>query len=216
VFSSPDLHHLFYEAHNSDYENLTYQTFNTLFSWLMKTGNGQDFYFRSGKNIYQQGEQVSIIGRPIKESEISSDATIHIFSEGKKINSKPLVYNNKTGFYTGQFWASKSGKLDYNIELIFGEKSLIVSQGSVLVQESQIELNNVFLNENLLQKLSGTTNGSFYKWTNRLSILNKMDKKLNKENFQSKIILHNSRLLFLLIIFVLTLEWLLRRKKGLI
>jgi len=216
VFSSPDLHHLFYEGHNSDYENLTYQTFNTLFSWLMKTGNGQDFYFRSGKNNYQQGEQVSIIGRPIKESEISSDATIHIFSEGKKINSKPLVYNNKTGFYTGQFWASKSGKLDYNIELIFGEKSLIVSQGSVLVQESQIELNNVFLNENLLQKLSGTTNGSFYKWTNRLSILNKMDKKLNKENFQSKIILHNSRLLFLLIIFVLTLEWLLRRKKGLI
>ena len=60
-------------------------------------------------------EKVSIIGRPIKESEISSDATIHIFSEGKKINSKPLVYNNKTGFYTGQFWASKSGKLNYNI-----------------------------------------------------------------------------------------------------
>ena len=105
----------------------------------MKTGNGKDFYFRSGKNTYQQGEKVSIIGRPIKESEKSSEAMIHIFSDGKKINSKPLAYDNKTGFYTGQFWASKSGKLDYNIELLYGEKSLIVSEGSVLVQESQIE-----------------------------------------------------------------------------
>ena len=67
VFSSPDLHKLFYKAQNNDYKNLTYQILNTLFSWLMKTGNGKDFYFRSGKNTYQQGEKVSIIGRPIKE-----------------------------------------------------------------------------------------------------------------------------------------------------
>ena len=67
VFSSPDLHKLFYKAQNNDYKNLTYQIFNTLFSWLMKTGSGKDFYFRSGKNTYQQGEKVSIIGRPIKE-----------------------------------------------------------------------------------------------------------------------------------------------------
>jgi len=214
VFSSPDLHKLFYKAQNKDYKNLTYEMLNTLFSWLMKTGNGKDFYFRSGKNTYQQGEKVSIIGRPIKESEKSSDAMIHIFSDGKKINSKPLSYDNKTGFYTGQFWASKSGKLDYNIELLFGEKSLIVSEGSVLVQESQIELNNVFLNEKLLQKLSDATNGSFYNWTDRLSVLNDINKKSNKEIFQSKIILHNSRLLFFIIIFVLTLEWMLRRKNG--
>ena len=214
VFSSPELHKLFYKAQNDDYKNLTYQILNTLFSWLMKTGNGKDFYFRSGKNTYQQGEKVSIIGRPIKESEKSSDAMIHIFSDGKKINSKPLAYDNKTGFYTGQFWASKSGKLDYNIELFFGEKSLIVSEGSVLVQESQIELNNVFLNEKLLQKLSDATNGSFYNWTDRLSVLNDINKKSNKEIFQSKIILHNSRLLFFIIIFVLTLEWMLRRKNG--
>ena len=216
VFSSPDLHKLFYKAQNNDYANLNYQIFNTLFSWLMKTGSGKDFYFRSGKNTYQQGEKVSIIGRPIKEYEKFSHAMIHIFSDGKKINSKPLAYDNKTGFYTGQFWASKPGKLDYNIELMYGEKSLIVSEGSVLVQESQIELNNVFLNEKLLQKLSDITNGSFYNWTDRLSALDNINKKSNKDILQSKIILHNSRLLFLIIIFVLTLEWLYRRKNGLI
>ena len=216
VFSSPELNQLFYKAQNSDYKNLTYQMLNTLFSWLMKTGNGKDFYFRSGKDTYQQGEKVTVIGKPIKKGEKSSDALIHIFSDGEKINSKPLVYDTKTGFYTGKFWASKSGKLDYNIELIYDNKSLIVSEGSILVQESQIELNNVFLNEKILQKLSDVTEGSFYNWTSRLSVLNDINIKSNKENLQRKIILHNSRLLFLIIISILTLEWILRRKKGLV
>ena len=216
VFSSPELNQLYYKVQNSDYKNLTYQMLNTLFSWLMKTGNGKDFYFRSGKDTYQQGEKVTVIGKPIKKSENSSDALIHIFSEGEKINSKPLAYDTKTGFYTGKFWASKSGKLDYNIELIYGNKSLIVSEGSILVQESQIELNNVFLNEKILQKLSDVTKGSFYNWTSRLSVLNDINIKSKKENLQRKIILHNSRLLFLIIISILTLEWLFRRKKGLV
>tara|TARA_B100000579_G_C22748634_1_gene812858 strand:+ start:15 stop:911 length:897 start_codon:yes stop_codon:yes gene_type:complete len=216
VFSSPELNQLYYKAQNSDYKNLTYQMLNTLFSWLMKTGDGKDFYFRTGKDTYQQGEKVTVIGKPIKKSENSSDALIHIFSEGEKINSKPLAYDTKTGFYTGKFWASKSGKLDYNIELIYGNKSLIVSEGSILVQESQIELNNVFLNEKILQKLSDVTKGSFYNWTSRLSVLNDINIKSKKENLQRKIILHNSRLLFLIIISILTLEWLFRRKKGLV
>ena len=216
VFSSPELNQLYYKAQNSDYKNLTYQMLNTLFSWLMKTGDGKNFYFRTGKDTYQQGEKVTVIGKPIKKSENSSDALIHIFSEGEKINSKPLAYDTKTGFYTGKFWASKSGKLDYNIELIYGNKSLIVSEGSILVQESQIELNNVFLNEKILQKLSDVTKGSFYNWTSRLSVLNDINIKSKKENLQRKIILHNSRLLFLIIISILTLEWLFRRKKGLV
>ena len=216
VFSSPELNQLYYKAQNSDYKNLTYKMLNTLFSWLMKTGDGKNFYFRTGKDTYQQGEKVTVIGKPIKKSENSSDALIHIFSEGEKINSKPLAYDTKTGFYTGKFWASKSGKLDYNIELIYGNKSLIVSEGSILVQESQIELNNVFLNEKILQKLSDVTKGSFYNWTSRLSVLNDIYIKSNKENVQRKIILHNSRLLFLIIISILTLEWLFRRKKGLV
>ena len=45
--------------------------------------------------------------------------------------------------YKGQFWASQSGSLDYEIELIYGDKPIIVSKGNVQVQESQLELNHV-------------------------------------------------------------------------
>ena len=41
------------------------------------------------------------------------------------------------------------------------EKSRIVSEGEIHVQESQIELNKVFLNELPLKKLANQTNGTF-------------------------------------------------------
>ena len=36
----------------------------------MRTNNEKNFYFRSIKNSYQQGEQISVIGKPIIDSNI--------------------------------------------------------------------------------------------------------------------------------------------------
>ena len=216
VFSSPDLHQLFYKTQNKDYQDLTSEIFNPLFSWLIRTGNGQDFYFRTGKNSYQQGEKVTIIGKAVRETEIPEEAYIHIYSQEKKINSKPVVYDSKTGFYKGQFWASKTGKLEYDIELIYGDRSLIVSEGSFQVQESQIELDHVFLNEGPLVQLSEATDGSFHHWSDRLSILNKINRQSNNQKSYTRIIMHNNWWIFFIIIFILTLEWLYRRRIGMI
>jgi hypothetical protein len=216
VFSSPDLHQLFYKTQNKDYQDLTSEIFNPLFSWLIRTGNGQDFYFRTGKNSYQQGEKVTIIGKAVRETEIPEEAYIHIYSQEKKINSKSVVYDSKTGFYKGQFWASKTGKLEYDIELIYGDRSLIVSEGSFQVQESQIELDHVFLNEGPLVQLSEATDGSFHHWSDRLSILNKINRQSNNQKSYTRIIMHNNWWIFFIIIFILTLEWLYRRRIGMI
>ena len=216
VFSSPDLHQLFYKTQNKDYQDLTSEIFNPLFSWLIRTGNGQDFYFKTGKNSYQQGEKVTIIGKAVIETEIPEEAYIHIYSQEKKINSKPVVYDSKTGFYKGQFWASKTGKLEYDIELIYGDRSLIVSEGSFQVQESQIELDHVFLNEGPLVQLSEATDGSFHHWSDRLSILNKINRQSNNQKSYTRIIMHNNWWIFFIIIFILTLEWLYRRRIGMI
>lgn len=214
VFSSPDLHQLFYKTQNKDNQNLTIEIFSPLFSWLMRTGNGQDFYFRSGKNSYQQGEKVTIIGKPVRETEISDEAYMHIYSQGTKINSKPLVYDSKTGFYKGHFWASKTGRLDYDIELIYGDRSLIVSKGNLQVQESQIEINHVFLNKGPLVQLSEMTDGSFHHWSERLSVLNKINRQSDNQKSYRRIIMHNNWWVFFLILSIFSLEWLYRRKIG--
>ncbi|MBI88894.1 MAG: hypothetical protein CMG60_02305 [Candidatus Marinimicrobia bacterium] len=216
VFVSPNLYQLYYKIQNDQSHNIAKQTLDPIFSWLMRTGHGEDFYFRSGKNSYQQGERVKISGKPIKETEIATEGYIHIYSKGKKVNVKPVVYNNETGHYEGQFWASQPGRLDYDIELVYGDKSLIVGEGSLQIQESQIELNRVYLNEEFLRNLSESTGGTFYGWDKRFEILNNIDKKTNTQKILSRITIHNSWWLFFALIFFLTLEWLYRRKVGLI
>ena len=214
VWSSPDLHQLYYKTQNSEFQDLTSQIFKPVFSWLMRTGNDQEFYFRSGKNSYQQGERVTITGKPVRDAEKATEGFIHISSNGNQINSKSILYDLNTGLYTGQFWASQPGKLEYDIELLYGDKSLIVSQGSVQVQESQVELNHVYLNREPLVRLAQLTQGSFRHWDDRLTILNQIDKQSKQEIIHSRITLHNSKWIFLFTLLLLTTEWVLRRRLG--
>ena len=216
VWSSPDLHKLFYKTQNNDYQDLSNKLLTPLFSWLMRTGNDQDFYFRSGKNSYQQGEKVKIIGKPVMETKRAKEGFLHIYSNDIKINTKPISFDMKSNMYKGEFWASKSGRLDYKVELIYGDKPLIVSEGSVQVQESQIELNHVYLNKEPLNKLADATKGSFQDWDNRNSVINKVNSKSVNEITQSRIIMHNNYWVFILILMLLTFEWILKRNKGMI
>ena len=98
--------------------------------------------------------------------------------------------------------------------LFYGDQSIIVSQGSIQVQESQVELNHVYLNRDPLVRLAKMTQGSFRHWDDRLSILSQIDKQSKQETIHSRIVLHNSQWIFLLILLFLTVEWILRRRLG--
>ena len=162
VWTSPDLNQLHLKSQNENYFNLFEDLFNPVITWLMRTNNEKSIYFRSAKNSYQQGEQISIVGKPIIDSRFGDEGLIHIYSNDSLINTKQLFYNSNTDTYEGKFWASKAGKLNYKIKIPGEEKSTIIGEGEVHVQESQIELNKVFLDEMPLKKLAEATGGTFY------------------------------------------------------
>ncbi|MBT4555285.1 MAG: hypothetical protein HOC41_06350 [Candidatus Marinimicrobia bacterium] len=215
IWTSPGLNKLYLKTKGTDKSNFTRDLFNPVFSWLMRTGNGQDFYFRSEKNSYQQGERVTVSGKPIREMEKASEGFLHVLKQGKRINSKPMVFNEKTGQYSGQFWASQSGKLDYEIELNFGNNPMKVGDGSLQVQESQVELNHVYLNKSPLIVLSEANGGQFINWDNRLSLLNQITPKTKVDTILSKSVLHERWWVLVLFLGLLTAEWVLRRRLGL-
>ena len=100
--------------------------------------------------------------------------------------------------------------------MTYSDMSLTVNKGSLQVQESQIETNNVFLNTEPLLRLSESTNGSFQNWSDKLSVINKIDRKSNKQISYRKIIMHNNWWVFFIILFLVTFEWVYRRKIGMI
>ena len=145
-----------------------------------------------------------------------SDAYIHIYNNGKSVNTKKLFYNKEEDIYTGRFWASESGTLDYDIEFIYDDKPMIVGKGTVQVQESQIELNNIFLNKLPLIKLAENTNGSFFHWDNRLELLKLINKEMKEEYILSSITFNKSILIVLMLLILVTLEWVFRRNRGML
>ena len=112
--------------------------------------------------------------------------------------------------------ASKAGKLDYKVEILDEEKSRIVGEGEVHVQESQIELNKVFLNEIPLKKLANATNGSFYYWDSREELSNIISKRFDRSFGIKRIAMKKTIGVFIFLLALLSLEWLLRRRLGLL
>ena len=50
VWSSPDLNQLYYKTQNTEHEDFTTNILKPVFSWLTRTSNEKDFYFRPNKN----------------------------------------------------------------------------------------------------------------------------------------------------------------------
>ena len=88
--------------------------------------------------------------------------------------------------------------------------------GSFNVLESQIELNQVYLNQELLKEISKNTNGEYYHWDDREKLLKLISPKVRRE-FKAEIIkLTENQFVLIILIILLCIEWVLRRLKGLI
>ena len=217
LFTSPDLYSLKLSSGSFTDNEINKNLFEPIFSWLMKKVNGKDFYFRSNKNSYQQGEQIIIVGKSIRDNKNILNGSINIFNkDGDKINSKPIYYNDEKNLYTGNFWASLPGDLRYEVQLFLKDTLVVVSNGLIKVQESQVELNKVFLNKKPLETLSNKTNGTFQLWSNRSLITEKINNIYRDDSYKKVFYFINKSWLLSLIFLLLAIELIYRRKIGLI
>ena len=214
IWSSPELYKLYFNTQNTNLNSIDKQIFNPLFSWLMRTGSGENFYFRSDKNSYQQGEKIIISGKSIYDDNQNLDGIINIYYEDELVNSKPIIYNKDLGIYEGYFYASKPGELDYAIEFLNEKNQFVSKKNTIQIQESQVELNKVYLDNRGLNLLAKKTNGDFYFWDNRnefANVLEKNIKNINVKYFKKFIMVS---WFFVALFLLLGIEWYIRNKKG--
>ena len=214
IWSSPELYKLYFKTQGTNLSSIDKQIFNPLFSWLMRTGSGENFYFRSDKNSYQQGEKIIISGKSIFNDIENLDGIINIYYEDKLVNSKPIVYNKDLGMYEGYFYASKPGNLDYAIEFMDEKNQIVLNRNTIEIQESQVELNKVYLKSVILNFLAEKTNGYFYTWEDRNKLFNSIKKDLENINIKyiKKLIL--LRWFFIVLLVLFSVEWFIRKEKG--
>ena len=120
--------------------------------------------------------------------------------------------NYEKNRWEGDFRASSPGS--YLFELFIDKSETPAQIGKFIVLESQIELTQVYLNKELLNAISKNTNGKYYHWDDRNELNKIIFPKVHHELKAEIIKLTESRLVLIILIFILCIEWTIRRFKG--
>jgi hypothetical protein len=215
IFATSELNVLYHFQDNKNQNNLLNSILSTEVGWLLKTDASNENYFRLNKDSFQQGEMIKLTGtQPFDNSSFVNSINFAIVKDNETKYSGDIDYNFDRERWEGEFRASSPGS--YLYKLFMAESKKPFQTGSFTVLESQIELSQVYLNQELLKKISNNTNGEYYHWDDRDKLLKLISPKVRRE-FKADIIkLTENRFVLIILIILLCFEWALRRLKGLI
>ncbi len=218
IWNSIDLASLKYMLSNSDINYLFEDSMMKITNWLLKKSDSREFVFRTDKNSYQHGELILLKGvsSDLNDNLNVKDGVVELYHDDQYISSKPLHYDLNDKTYKSKFWASKPGDINYIIKFNKGVNSYEVYNGSFKVQESHIELNKIYINEDKLDALSNSSGGFFKKWEDRDEVIFALNDVEKVESYVSTFIFRYNYYYVCLIILMLSFEWFYRRKNGMI
>ena len=215
IWASPELNTLYFHDQKLSQEGSFSAIWNQSISWLLKSGGEHENFFRVNKNRYQQGEMVQITGtQPFEKAQNETEnIIINVMHGSTDIITRDISYNIEEQQWLGEFRAPGPGEYSYSIQ--FGSNQDPIQTGTLQILESQIELNQVYLNKKLLATISNSTNGQFFVWGSRDSLFSEINPKVRRE-FKAEIIKFNeSKVLLIIMILLLCIEWFIRRNRGL-
>jgi len=215
IWTSPELNTLYFHDQKLSQEGSFSVIWNQSISWLLKSGGEHENFFRLNKNRYQQGEMVQVTGtQPFEKTQNETENIIINVTHGSTdIITRDILYNIEEQRWLGEFRAPGPGEYNYSIQL--GSNQDPIQTGTFQILESQIELNQVYLNKKLLATISNSTDGQFFVWDSRDSLFSEINPKVRRE-FKAEIIKFNeSRVLLIIMILLLCVEWFIRRNRGL-
>ncbi len=122
---------------------------------------------------------------------------------------------DKDGQYSANFKPQEEGIYDISVEAFQGSKSLGTAKANFRIAESTEEFHNAALNVNLLQQLANDTGGRYYSLGDSRNLaedISYVDSGISRMEEKD---LWDMPFLFLLLMSVVSLEWILRKRKGL-
>jgi len=216
VWASPEFATIHHRLSGTNYSKMFPELWTRIFSWLLKTSGDKNLYFRLNKESYQQGEEILINGTSIGNKNGSKNqAFITTQIDSLEINSAELRFNPESRRWEGNIWAPKPGKYSYEISIQDGSNPPVKQNGRFIVEESQIELNEVALNSPLLEDLSMKTNGAYYPWASRSELFNKVLPRERQEKINRSTKFNEESWVLVILIVLLTIEWIIRKRIGL-
>ena len=173
----------------------------------------------AGQLTYQPGEQADIRarlrdaeGRPVSDASVSAV----LYRDGQKAASITLT-PDEGGLYRGRTGALDSGTYEVAIDTAAVPSEQLRARTQFTVrQRENAERTLLSLNEDLLRQVSLAGGGEYYREEQADALVERLAPLSNGQIIESDTVLWQSWWWFLPIVLLLTIEWLLRKRLGML
>lgn len=198
--------------------NESYRRFlqNTI-RWLITQEDSKLVRIASNKEIYRSGEQVKFIAQVYFEDYQPVDgAELTVLLTGGKEPQELSLTNIGEGRYEGSFQVLEGGDYQYSGTAHRQGRVLGRDSGKFSVEEFSLEYENTRMNDELLKSLAAKSGGAYFTSDN-------FDALKDSLHFQPKYLtinneweIWNKTPLLIICISLLSAEWFIRKRKGML
>ena len=159
---------------------------------------------------YASGDRVQVYARLYRAGfEPVQDRVVKAFYQARgdtlrlPVELRPVP--DQPGLYRGNFGAPASGQYEFGVEMDAANLT------PFLVTVASTEFGDTAMNENLLRELAAITGGGFYREENLHQLPDRVAARTERVLSPFEVELWSSPLYFILILLVVTVEWVLRK-----
>ena len=189
--------------------------------WLRVSDKQRKFFVKTSKEIYAAGEQVNFTAElyddklvPVDDGEIS----ILITGGGKEYSLR--LTNTEPGIYTGSINIPQQGDFNYSAEAKLNEVTNAEYEGKFNIGEVDLEKLQTVMNENYLKMLASLTGGTYNYIDKSSEVFRKIETSYHNKIKESISSVTYDPLslegILLILILLLSAEWFIRKKEGML
>ena len=210
---------LFYgsEINNELFDNFIL----SIAEWLLTTEDDMLFAIDLNKKILNLGEMLQITAKAKDEfGKPAQNAQINISIKNNNYTDEFQLKELTAGIYEGFYYPRQIGDYLFEAKYSLNNKTLSGYKTKFYIDEAEIEKNNLVADTVLMKKLSNKngiysqTKEDLYKAISFIENIVK-NKRIEKRT-KSEFVYWNSFYILFLPIFLLTIEWFLRKKNGML
>lgn len=197
------------------------QLFSNIATWTSNDPDNRKLKISPAKSSFNISERVVINANLNNESgESESNATIEVnINSNSEFQGSYNMRNSGTGTYSVELPPLSSGLYTFTATARKGDREIDTQTGEFLIEESSTEYVNAIRNDELLSSLANETGGSFFYFDQLEGFWSTLDNdgilQTKEEVIENYLFPIRSIFWFILVLVLLSSEWLLRKKFAL-
>ncbi|MEN8192895.1 MAG: hypothetical protein ABFS12_08765 [Bacteroidota bacterium] len=206
---------------NEVYGVLLESFFNNSIKWLYSDIQEERIFVSPVKKVFNHNDDIEFRASIYDETlNPRNDAVITITAKNNLGSNELQLKSIGNGIYEGKFNINKPGEYSYTSKIELDNLMLSGKPGKFIVADVNIENINYVLNKNYLKLISNITRGNSF-------VINNYENLFDDLNFnqKSRVIINSTTIeydiwsnqwVLVLILVLFSIEWFLRKRKGLI